>query len=104
LENAVMRAVIFCTSDQLGPEDMDVEGLRSLKQPELKFAAGLSVREMEKHLILKTLEATRGNRTKAARMLDVSLRTLRNKLRLYREEDDTVIPGDENIVSGEDKL
>lgn len=104
LENAVMRAVIFCTSELIGPEDLDVEGLRSLKRPELKFAAGLSVREMEKQLILKTLEATRGNRTKAARMLDVSLRTLRNKLRLYREEEDVVIPGDENILSGEDEL
>ncbi len=54
-------------------------------------------------MILKTLEATRGNRTKAARMLDVSLRTLRNKLRLYREEDDVVIPGDEAPGGEEDQ-
>jgi DNA-binding NtrC family response regulator len=104
LENAVMRAVIFCTAKEIGPEEMDVEGLRGLKKPELKFAAGLSVREMEKRLIFKTLEATRGNRTKAARMLDVSLRTLRNKLRAYREEDGTPMPGDESFGSEEDKL
>ena len=92
LENAIIRAVIFCAGDKIGPSDMDLEGSWALQPSDLELSAGLSVREMEKRLILKTLEATRGNRTKAAKMLDVSLRTIRNKLRLYREEEGITIP------------
>ena len=102
LENAVMRAVIFCAGDEIGPSDMDLEGDWDLQQSDLELSAGLSVREMEKRLILKTLEATRGNRTKAAKMLDVSLRTLRNKLRLYRQEEGITIPcGDAYYTEGD---
>ncbi|MCH7921454.1 MAG: sigma-54-dependent Fis family transcriptional regulator [Nitrospinae bacterium] len=92
LENAIIRAVIFCAGDKIGPSDMDLEGSWALQPSDLELSAGLSVREMEKRLILKTLEATKGNRTKAAKMLDVSLRTIRNKLRLYREEEGISIP------------
>ncbi len=46
--------------------------------------AGLSVKEMEKELIFKTLEEVNGNRTNAAKMLGISIRTLRNKLREYK--------------------
>jgi DNA-binding protein Fis len=45
----------------------------------------MSIKELEKQIIKITLEETEGNRTKAANMLGVSLRTLRNKLREYRE-------------------
>jgi DNA-binding NtrC family response regulator len=44
----------------------------------------MSVREMERALIIETLQATNGNRTQAAKVLGISLRTLRNKLREYR--------------------
>ena len=44
---------------------------------------GMTVREMEKKLILKTLESSRGNRTAAADTLGISSRTLRNKLHEY---------------------
>lgn len=45
----------------------------------------MSVKEMERALILETLEAVEGNRTQAAKILGISLRTLRNKLRDYRQ-------------------
>ena len=48
--------------------------------------AGMTVDDVERRLILLTLEKTGGNKTKAARLLDVSLKTLHNKLRRYREE------------------
>jgi len=44
---------------------------------------GKSVREVERDLILMTLESCSGNRTQAARMLEISVRTLRNKLHEY---------------------
>ena len=46
--------------------------------------AGCSVSQMEKELIRVTLAETAGNRTHAAKLLGISLRTLRNKLREYR--------------------
>jgi two-component system response regulator FlrC len=47
--------------------------------------AGLSLYEMERRLIVQTLEMTMQNRTKAADILGISIRTLRNKLSEYRE-------------------
>ena len=44
---------------------------------------GLSLREVEKRLLEKTLQATAGNRSRAAELLGVSLRTVRNKIRDY---------------------
>ncbi len=45
--------------------------------------AGVSLEEMEKRLLEVTLDATDGNRSRAAEMLGVSLRTVRNKIRDY---------------------
>ena len=49
-------------------------------------APGGTVRDMEKQLIFRTLDQVEGNRTRAAKLLGVSIRTLRNKLREYRDE------------------
>ncbi len=46
-----------------------------------------SLRQMERKLIMTTLDQTNGNRTHAAKLLGISLRTLRNKLREYRMEE-----------------
>jgi len=45
---------------------------------------GTSLKEMERWLILETLKKVGGNRTKAAQLLGVSVRTIRNKLKEYR--------------------
>jgi len=44
---------------------------------------GSTVGEIERELVLQTLERCDGNRTRAARVLGVSVRTLRNKIRQY---------------------
>ena len=46
---------------------------------------GRTVAEVERHLILDTLDHCSGNRTHAARLLGISIRTLRNKLSEYAE-------------------
>ena len=47
----------------------------------------LSVREMEEQLILKTLKGVNENRTQAAKLLGISVRTLRNKIKQYRDRE-----------------
>lgn len=50
-----------------------------------QLKAGLTLAEMEKKLILQTLQLTSSNKTQAARILGISIRTLRNKLNEYQE-------------------
>jgi DNA-binding NtrC family response regulator len=47
----------------------------------------LSVKEMEEQLIFETLKKVNGNRTQAAKLLGISVRTLRNKLKQYRSRE-----------------
>lgn len=53
---------------------------------------GSTVGEIERELVLQTLVRCDGNRTRAARMLGVSVRTLRNKIRQY-SADGIEVPG-----------
>jgi DNA-binding NtrC family response regulator len=53
----------------------------------LQIRSGMTVEEMEKALIFETLRATENNRTEAAKLLGISIRTLRNKLHEYRGEE-----------------
>lgn len=54
----------------------------------------LPLEEIEKQHILSTLETTEGNRTQAAKLLGISIRTLRNKIAAYRK-DGEYIPGED---------
>jgi two-component system response regulator FlrC len=54
------------------------------------FEAGMSLREAERKLIFETLRNTKGNRTQAAKMLSISIRTLRNKLNEYAADGETL--------------
>jgi DNA-binding NtrC family response regulator len=49
----------------------------------MPWLIGSTVGEIERELVLQTLARCDGNRTRAARVLGVSVRTLRNKIRLY---------------------
>ncbi|MBI5056691.1 MAG: sigma-54-dependent Fis family transcriptional regulator [Nitrospirae bacterium] len=75
LENAVHRSVLIAKSDLINADDFMLEGNLSQCNP-----GNGSLRGMEMDLIMKTLEETNGNKTKAAKKLGVSVRTIRNKL------------------------
>jgi len=81
LANFVRRAVALSQREEIGLEAFDHAKAppRSPRFPEWK--PGLSLEEMEKQLLTMTLDATHGNRSRAAEMLGVSLRTVRNKIR-----------------------
>lgn len=57
-----------------------------------KIKTGVTLYEMEKTLILDTLQSNGNNRTKTADMLGISVRTLRNKLHDYQDSEDIVVP------------
>jgi two-component system response regulator FlrC len=86
LENLVRRVTALCRNPVVAPSDLFLDLANDQPKNE-EFKAGMSLRELEKRMIQLTLNETGGNRTHAARMLGISLRTLRNKLRDYREEE-----------------
>ncbi len=89
LENYVERAVVVAPGPMLTIADFPrklAEGPGNAGGDE-GLQVGLTVHEMERRLIMKTLEAFNGNRTEAASQLDISTRTLRNKLHEYGEMD-----------------
>jgi two-component system response regulator AtoC len=86
LEHAIERAVILTRSGVINPGTFGFSssGAGSAKQQQSGgLEAGITISEAEKQLIIKTLEHCGQNKTKAAEMLDISIRTLRNKLNEY---------------------
>ena len=80
LANAMRRAVALSEGQELGPQALQL--VPAIGRDEAQFLRpGLSLRELEKRLLEITLRATAGNRTHAAALLGVSLRTVRNKIR-----------------------
>jgi two-component system, NtrC family, response regulator AtoC len=57
-----------------------------LNQNYTELEAGLTLAEVERKLIMQTLNLTAQNKSQAARILGISIRTLRNKLNEYRQE------------------
>jgi two-component system response regulator FlrC len=86
LRNTVERAVLLSSGPLLEirdfspPEEKRVEPDRA--EPD---SSSLCLREMEQRMISRALEKTGGNRTHAARILGISIRTLRNKLNEYKQ-------------------
>ena len=85
LENYIERAVVVSRGQVLGVEDFSHKLVTgpAAGDSDGGLQVGLTVHEMERRLIMKTLEACHGNRTEAATQLAISSRTLRNKLHEY---------------------
>jgi DNA-binding NtrC family response regulator len=89
LRNTIERSVIVCDSGMVEtkhlPPGFGHAILRtSANDPDaIRLGVGTTVGEAEKMLILKTLESTSNNKTKAAEILGISLKTLHNKLKEY---------------------
>jgi len=94
LENTMHRAILLSGGGEIGPDAV----MLSSGKPEAKSAAGhaglvgRTVADVERDLIIETLQHCLGNRTHAATILGISIRTLRNKLQQYRQEGVAVPP------------
>ena len=101
LENTMHRAVLLATDDEIGIDAIRLpDGSRLDASPQQEVAqraaevadatarsfVGKTVAEVEQNLILDTLDHCLGNRTHAANILGISIRTLRNKLKEYSEQ------------------
>ncbi|MBR0672976.1 sigma-54 dependent transcriptional regulator [Neoroseomonas soli] len=99
LENTLHRAVLLAEGPSIGPEAIDLlETVPTLAPaaapiavtaahaapPPVAALVGRRMEEVERDLIIETLSHCLGNRTRAAEMLGISIRTLRNKLHEYR--------------------
>jgi DNA-binding NtrC family response regulator len=87
LSNFIRRVVVMNRDINIGPEHLPTEFSRP---PAVKMLPGTSpvqagtpMRELERQLLETTLQLTGGNRTRAAEMLGISLRKIRNKIREF---------------------
>ncbi|OJX68576.1 sigma-54 dependent transcriptional regulator [Magnetospirillum sp. 64-120] len=109
LENTMHRAVLLATGHEIGPDAIMLTGapMGGVQDPMVAQVAqtaqsvvgastnglvGKTVAEVERELIIDTLSHCLGNRTHAANILGISIRTLRNKLKQYSEEGVAVPP------------
>jgi len=86
LGNFIRRVLTLTRSEEIGIEHFSAEfvtPVSELRAERNSVRPGTAMRELERQLLQSTLEATHGNRTHAAEMLGVSLRTIRNKIREY---------------------
>ena len=100
LENTIHRAVLLASGDEIGPDAILAPDGGTLMAPSssdtvtkaaltaeavTRALVGRTVAEVERDLILDTLDHCLGNRTHAANILGISIRTLRNKLNEYTD-------------------
>ncbi len=119
LENTLHRAVLLSSGEAIGIEALrapdgsrldDIIALGASNPASAAAAAaesvtrslvGQTVAEVERDLILQTLDHCIGNRTHAANILGISIRTLRNKLRQYNHDGVEVPePGEQRRLAG----
>ncbi len=93
LENTIHRAVLMSVGETISSDAIILDDENSvINKPEIgeemsgSEFVGRTVANMERNLIIDTLKHTLGNRTIAANILGISIRTLRNKLKQYEEE------------------
>ena len=110
LENTIHRAVLLSQGEEIESDAILLTGISAAENggddAAEAFAAadaarglvGRTVADVERGLIIDTLKHCLGNRTHAANILGISIRTLRNKLKLYSQEGVPVpAPGDRDI-------
>jgi len=92
LQNVMERAVILSLGSEIDENSFGLSDEMDHKEEATNLDTDMTLRDMERELILRKLTRTQGNRTVAAMELGISVRTLRNKLNLYTDQG-VEIPG-----------
>lgn len=89
LRNVIERAVVICSGEQIERHHFapyPIEQRERLRNEDtITLPVGTPLEEIERQMIMRTLQKTKNNKTRAAVLLGISLKTLHNKLNLYRE-------------------
>ena len=89
LRNVIERAVVICSGEQIERHHFapyPIEQRERLRNEDtITFPVGTPIEEVERQMIIRTIKKTKNNKTRAAELLGISLKTLHNKLNLYRE-------------------
>ncbi len=93
LEHVIERAALLATGGVITAVDVQIDEEPIAEPQATGSLAGLTVHEVERRLIMETLRRTNNNRSRAAEMLGISVRTLRNKLAEYRTGGDGAAVG-----------
>jgi transcriptional regulator with PAS, ATPase and Fis domain len=91
LENVIERAVLLSQSEEINEESIVIDN--EVNMTSRNDMPVTTIAEMEKKLIFQALAKTNQNRTRAAEILGISIRTLRNKLNEYKLEGEVEING-----------
>lgn len=85
LENCIEQAVVLCDGDTVDVDALPLAETTPKRSalPGAREPVGLTLREVEQEYILRTLKAVGGNRTRATRLLGISLRCLQYRLKAY---------------------
>ena len=93
LRNVIEHAIVVCEGQKIErshlPTHLEV-GSPITPDETISFPVGVTLEQAERELILRTLIKTNNNKTRAAELLQISLKTLHNKLKAYREAEDDV--------------
>jgi DNA-binding NtrC family response regulator len=93
LRNVIEHAIVICEGQRIErahlPPHFEV-GSTITPDETISFPVGIALDQAERELILRTLIKTGNNKTRAAEILQISLKTLHNKLKSYREAEEEV--------------
>lgn len=89
LENAIERAVVMAKNEYVEPNDLpsniNVNTKKSRKET-FRIPSGVTMKEIEKKVILETLQTTNGSKSKAAKILDISTRKIEYKIKEWSKD------------------
>jgi len=86
LRNCIEASVVLCKSDMIELSDLPPQISGSDASAKVDLDVGITIAEGEKRLIMSTISACKGNKTKAAQILGIGRKTLHRKLQEYQLE------------------
>ncbi len=90
LENAVERAVVMSKKELIEPDNLPSsinQSTRKLRKDTFRIPSGTTMKEIEKKIILETLQTTNGSKSKAAKILGISTRKIEYKIKEWSQEE-----------------